>query len=84
MLSFNSKKHLRHHHLSIARIVSDDGARETQDKNRAQKIEIFSINNSYVDNSKVNSPRKKTMDEASILSDLKKSVKIKQIKLKER
>jgi hypothetical protein len=34
-----------------------------------------------VSNSKVDSPRK-TMDEASILSDLKKSIKIKQIKLR--
>jgi hypothetical protein len=35
-----------------------------------------------VGNSKVNSPRKKTMDEASILLDLKKSMNIKQIKLR--
>ncbi len=40
------------------------------------------INNSHVSNSKVNSPRKKTMDEASILLNLKKSMKIKQIKLR--
>jgi hypothetical protein len=47
-----------------------------------KKKNHFSINNSHVGNSKVNSPRKKTMDEASILSDLKKSMKIKQIKLR--
>jgi hypothetical protein len=42
MFSFNSKKHSRDLHLSIARIVSDVGARETQDKDRARKNRTFS------------------------------------------
>jgi hypothetical protein len=41
MFSFNSKKHSRDHHLSIAQIVSDVGARETRDKDRARKNRIF-------------------------------------------
>jgi hypothetical protein len=41
MLSFNSKKHSRNHHLSVAQIVSDVGARETRDKDRTRKIEHF-------------------------------------------
>jgi hypothetical protein len=42
MFSFNTKKHLRDLHLSIARIVSDVGARETHDKDRARKNRTFS------------------------------------------
>jgi hypothetical protein len=49
-----------------------------------KKKNHFSINNSHFGDSKVNSPRKKTMDEASILSDLKKNHGNKADKAKER